>query len=83
MNDVIVQNNELVHIAINGQANSDVSRREMGLEILKQLLDDDYPDSNLTTKQNKYGDTIDITIQFQNIEDATQFKLTYMLANGI
>jgi hypothetical protein len=80
---VIVQNNEIVHIAIHGQKESDISRRNMGLEILRQLLDNDYPGADLAFKQNKYGDVVDITIQFQNIEDATQFKLTYMLANGV
>ena len=81
--NVIVQNHEVVHIAIHGQTNSDVSRRHMGLEILKQLLTNDYPDANLSFAQNKYGDMIDITILFPNVEEATQFKLTYMLANRI
>jgi hypothetical protein len=80
--DVIVQNNEVVQIAVRGLKQSDISRRYMGLEILKQLLDD-YPGSDLSFNQNKYGDMIDITIQFPNIEDATQFKLTYMLVNGM
>ena len=80
--DVIIQNNEVVQIAVRGLKQSDISRRYMGLEILKQLLDD-YPGSDLSLKQNKYGDMIDITIQFPNIEDATQFKLTYMLVNGM
>jgi hypothetical protein len=80
--NLIQQNNEVVNIAIHGQNSYDVSRRNTNIEILKQLLENEYPNSNLIIEKNKYGDTIDISIVFPNIEIATHFKLTYMLINN-
>lgn len=77
--NVIIQGNEVIHLSIHGHTDSDNSRRKTALEILKQLLADEYPTATLKINQNMYGDTFEVILSFSNAEEATQFKLTYLM----
>ena len=77
MNDnVIVQYNEVVHIAIKNPQTLSMSDQEMSLTFLNQKLESFYNGAELTITRNQYNVITDISIRFNNIEDATHFKLT-------
>ena len=69
---------ELVHISL--KTKLDFLDQEFALTILGQLLDITYTNAKLIVERDKYGDLIDVNIQFDNVEDATHFKLTHSWA---
>lgn len=74
--NIIVQFNEIVHIAIRHSQILSQSEQEMALTFLNQKLDSFYDGAELTIVRDKYNVLTDISIRFSNIEDATHFKLT-------
>jgi len=74
--NVIVQRGETVHISMKTQL--DTFEQDLALNLLEQLLDVDYQGAELVVSKDKYGTLTDINIRFDNVEDATRFKLTHL-----
>ena len=74
--NIIVQFNEVVHIAIKNPQTLSGSDQEMALTFLNQKIESFYNGAELTIIRNQFNVLTDISIRFDNIEDATHFKLS-------
>ena len=72
----IVNHGEPVHISM--KESLDTPDKELALNMLEQLLDITYHGAELLVDRDKYGALVDINIRFDNVEDATHFKLTHL-----
>lgn len=71
----MIQHTNIVYIC-NFQILS-IAEQEIALYMLTQLLEVQYSNTVLKITRNKYYKITGIEIQFNNIEDATHFKLTH------
>ena len=69
---------EFVHISVKNKW--DTPEQEVALTMLGQLLDITYINAELIVERDRYGDLIDVNVRFDNVEDATHFKLTHVWA---
>jgi hypothetical protein len=76
--NVIIQHNEVVHIVLRKPQMLDEPEQEMAIMMLTNMLDVQYDGSELTITRDKYNVIMDISIRFNNIEDAAHFKLAHM-----
>lgn len=74
MNEII-QRNEVVHIIVPKLKRTPSADQEMAITMLSHILDINYTDAKLIVNRDKYNEITSINIQFNDVEDATHFKL--------